>query len=394
MDRPACVLFTAFEPSGDEHAAVVIRALRRMCPEVPIHALGGEKMAAAGATLIERTTDRAAMLGSALSKIGEQISLRRRMRRWLDEHPVRVHVPTDSPAANWAYCQMVRRRWGSEGARTVHLVAPQLWAWGAWRAAKLRRLTDRVLCVLPFEPAWFAERGIEAQFIGHPLFDRPLDEPALKREAADLPQARPRVALLPGSRPGEIRANLRPMIRIFGQLVCSGRFPQAHAVIAGASADAARLIVDHGDTPQIRSLVTVTEGRTDAVLHWADVVLTVSGTASLHITRHLTPMTILYRVSRPAWYLVGRWLIDARTLTLPNLIVAGPGASADQHVVREFIPFFGDVQSVAEELTALLADQQRRRSQIEWLGKITDPFRAHNAGEEGAAAICEIGALV
>jgi len=116
MPNQPCILFTAFEPSGDEHAAPIIRKLRWLAPSVPIYALGGSKMEAAGAKLIERTTDDAAMLSGAIGKAWWHRKLMQRLEAWMADHPVRVHVPTDSPAANWAICKMVKRLWGSDSA--------------------------------------------------------------------------------------------------------------------------------------------------------------------------------------------------------------------------------------------------------------------------------------
>ena len=94
---------------------------------------------------------------------------------WLDANPVAVHVPVDSPAANFPSCKIAKAR----GAKVVHLVAPQVWAWGKWRVNKLRRLTSFVCCLLPFEEQYFKERNVPAEFVGHPLFDELPDLGAL-----------------------------------------------------------------------------------------------------------------------------------------------------------------------------------------------------------------------
>jgi len=339
MPEPPAILFTAFEPSGDEHASVVIRRLRELRPDVPIYALGGPKMQDAGATLIEQTTGDAAMLANAIAKVGEHRAIRKRFARWLDDHPIAVHVPTDSPAANWGLAIMVKQRWGDAGAKTVHLVAPQVWAWASWRVNKLRTWSDLVLCVLPFEPQWFAKHNVTGRFIGHPLFDHELDAAALKRDGAALGEAFPKIALLPGSRPGEIKANWRVIWAAFQQL--AQRYPSARAAIAAAH-DRAESIIRHR-LPEIPPNATLRTGETDAVLHWADVVITVSGTVTLHVARHRKPMVIVYRGSRWQWWLLGRWIISTRTFTLPNLIAAaGPHRDPSRHIVRELIPLLSD----------------------------------------------------
>ncbi len=398
------ILFTAFEPSGDEHAAPVIAALRRRRPELSIHAFGGPRMAEAGASLIEPTTGRAAMGAAGLMKIAEQLRLRRRLSDWLAEHPVSVHVPTDSPAANWGMVEQVRlspyryaRRHGvwPGRPRIVHLVAPQVWAWASWRVRRLRATrcgSDLVLCLLPFEPAWFQPRGVNARFIGHPLFDRPIDAARLEARAADFPAGRPRLALLPGSRPAEVEAHWPDMA------ACCERLRRRFSKLAVVAAP-----TDEAAAERLRALggcdgasLHIAPGRMDAAIHWADAVLTVSGTASLHVARLRTPMTILYRVHPLAWHGVGRWLVDTRTFALPNLIAAGgpdprmtTTEQRDRHVVREFIPFNGDLDSLAEEVDRLLTDARYRRRQIEALERVCRAFEGRAAGEEAAAAIVE-----
>jgi len=169
------VLVTAFEPSGDAHAAPVIAEIRRRAPQVQVVAWGGPKMEAAGATIIERSADDGAMGLSALSRVGAVRAHQAAIARWASAHRVNVHVPVDSPAANFPVALRMKAR----GVRVCHLVAPQLWAWAPWRLGKLRRCTDGVLCLLPFEEAWFRSRGVPARFIGHPVLNRPVDTHAV-----------------------------------------------------------------------------------------------------------------------------------------------------------------------------------------------------------------------
>lgn len=385
--REPCILFTAFEPSGDEHAAPVIRRLRAARPDTPIYALGGPKMKAAGATLIENTVEDAAMLSGALAKINEHRAIRRRLRSWLEDHRVALHVPTDSPAANWGICKMTKTLSGG-GAKVVHLVAPQVWAWASWRVKRLQRWSDRTLCLLPFEPAWFAKHDVDARFIGHPLFDASLDTTALDEVASTLPDSRVKLALLPGSRPGEIRRNWPLMRRVFTEV--DGRLRGCEAVIAvGGDRQYEQLMrLD----PTIGGKLQIVKGITDAAIRWADAVLTVSGTVTLHVARQTKPMAIVYRVPWLQWQLIGRWLIDTRTFTLPNLIANdGPHRERSRHIVREFVPQLTDHASpIADEIVSLIEDTQKRDHQIGALREAITRFEGHDAGAEAAEAIIEL----
>jgi lipid A disaccharide synthetase len=159
------------------------------------------------------------------------------------------------------------------------------------------------------------------------------------------------------------------------------------AAVAAADERGAELV--RSDPPEIDSPLSVRVGGIDSVLQWADAVLTVSGTVTLHVTRHRKPMAIVYRVSPWAWYTIGWWLISTRTFTLPNLIAnEGVRPENPDHIVREFVPWLdGDTEPIAEELVSLIEDERKRTTQIEALRSVREQFRHHNAGREGAEAI-------
>ena len=378
------LLFTAFEPSGDSLAAPVIETIRRQAPDVPIWALGGPQMEAAGATLIERTTDHAVMLTDVSGQAMKHCRRLRHLKGWLAEHPLAVHVPVDSPAANWSICRLVRRCDGA--ARIVHLAAPQVWAWARWRVGRLRRLTDRVLCLLPFEPAWFGQRGVPGVFVGHPLFDamgQPTDDAAtegLEREGGL------RVALLPGSRPREISRNAPTMIEAYQRLQMA--YPGLQGVIAVGDDDAAQRVHQSvasrrqgGDVPDVRV------GETGAVLETCDVALVVSGTATLQAAAHRCPMVALFKVHWIPWHLVGRWVVRTRPLTLPNLISHACGRGL---VIEELVPHLGGARPVCEAAGRLLGDNARRATQRAALDEVAAQFRGHHFAAAAAASIVDM----
>lgn len=173
------VLFTAQEPSGDAHAAPVVARLRAAYPDIEPVAWGGPKMAAAGATMLGRTADDGVMGLAGLSKVAEVKRLHDEIVAWARANPVAVHMPVDSPSANYPLCARLKPL----GARIVNLVAPQLWAWAPWRIRKVRRLSDVLLCLLPFEEEWFRTRGVTAKYIGHPVLSKPIDHAQARNEA-------------------------------------------------------------------------------------------------------------------------------------------------------------------------------------------------------------------
>lgn len=393
MPSPPGILFTAFEPSGDDHACAVIAELRRRHPDLPIFAWGGPKMAAAGAAVIERTGDDAVMGVPGFKKIVEHAGINRRIKRWLavegKAHRVALHVPVDSPGANFPICRITRRR----GLKIMHLVAPQIWAWAPWRIRKLRRLTDQVLCLLPFEQQWFLDRGVSARFIGHPLFDRPLDEAALDARAASIAgempaSVTPRLAVMPGSRPSEMRSCFPILLDAFRRLKMD--FPQTAAVVAATRPEAAdRLRAIAAESGGWPADMTVVSGDTDAVIRWCDFALVASGTVTLQIARQRKPMVAVYRPGKLMYHMLGRWLVSTEVFTLPNLIASGGGCSGGRvhRIIPEFIPHFGDGEDLAVEVIKLLrrsgyADQQRQD-----LDAVCRRFEGFNAGVNAADAI-------
>ena len=376
------VLITAFEPSGDALAARLIAALRRDGCDRPVHALGGPRMRDAGASLIETTTQRPAMLLSAAAQAWDHRKRLQRLARWLDDHPIDALVPTDSPAANFSICALVRRK--QPDARIVHLVAPQLWAWGRWRVRKLRRLTDRLLCLLPFEPDWFEARGVPATFVGHPLFEHLEPSP----RSAELPDHDgPRLALLPGSRSSEIKANWPTMRDALPRLRES--IPGLHAAVAASDDERAELIASLGGgaLPEQTSMLV---GDAGAVLDWAGSALIVSGTASLEAATRNVPMAVFYNASSLQWNTLGKRLVAARTFALPNIITESLG---EGRCVPELVPHFGQVPPVVEAIAPVLTDPDVRDRQQQAFARIAETFGEVRFGEAATRTVREIASI-
>ena len=378
------ILFTAFEPSGDDHASAVIAELRRAHPDLPIYAWGGPKMAAAGATLIERTGENAIIGVPGLGKVIEHLRIHRRIARWLKEGKAAVLVPVDSPAANFPICRVAKRH----GLRVVHLVAPQVWAWASWRIRKLKRRTDLVLCLLPFEEEWFMARGVQAKFVGHPLFDVPLDLEAVQRRAEAMPGqgGSPRIALMPGSRPAEMAGSFPVLLDAFKRL--RKDFPQTTGLVAATRPDAARKLEQiagaHGGWPAGLSIIA---GDTDGVIRWCDFALVVSGTVTLQITRQQRPMVAFYCPSWIMYHILGWWLLATEWFTLPNLI-------AGRQVVPEFVPHFGDGEALAVEIIKLMRRPGYADDQRDNLAAISRRFAGKHAATSAAEEIARMAGLL
>lgn len=375
------VLFTAFEPSADDHASLVIAELRRRYPDLPMYAWGGLKMERAGATLIERTGEDAVMGVPGIRKILEHKKINQRVSAWLDANKVAAHVPVDAPAANGPLCELSKAR----GAKVIHLVAPQIWAWGRWRIHRLRRVTDLVLCMLPFEPQFFERRGVPARFIGHFLFDRGVDGEALDRRAAVFGDGSPRIAMMPGSRPDELVRHFPILLEAFAML--RGMHPGAVGVVAATSDRVAGWLRDmaaeRGGWPDGLRIVVQD---TDAVVRWCQIALVKSGTVTLQVAKQRRPMVVFYRKSNPVVFMMARAVLATRVFSLPNIL-------ARSRIVPEFIPHYGGAGVLVRAAHRLLTEPHVAQQQERDIDAVLAPFEGKQAALLAADAIAEVVGL-
>ncbi len=370
MSAAPAVLITAADVSGDAHAARLIHALRRRWPEARFVGLGGRHMAQAGCELLADTTSRSSMLGHSLRHVGHFWRLIRRVRRAMDELRPAVHVPVDSPAMNWHLARAARRR----GIPVVYYICPQVWAWAPWRVRKLRRLTNAVACILPFEPDYLRPRGVNAHYVGHPLFDElaPANPP-------DLAAARTgqwQITLLPGSRPGEI-AHHAPALAVVRDRL-AGRFPHAHFTFTALDERAAEAV----RAATGRRELSIAVARTPAVLARSHFAVAASGTVTLEIAHFGVPMVVFYRASRLGYHLLARWLIRTPYLSLVNIL-------AGRELVPELMPWFGDADALVGAAEKMLADLDRLRQTSQALQALVRPLRAP-AGTSAADNTAEL----
>lgn len=390
--EPRTIFFAAFEPSGDVLAARLIGELKRRDPALRLTGFGGPKMAEQGAELVQETTEHAAIALGAVGEVKTHLARCGVMSDYLKKHKIDAFVPVDSPAANWALCKRVRKH--RPNAKIVHLVCPQIWGWATWRVRRLRKLTDQVLCLLPFEPGWLDERGVPGVFVGHPVFED-AKEVLAQPVADDLPKPEGdnavRLALMPGSRRSELEKNWPTMLEVFRQV--KAEHPGLVGVVAARQAkDEQVLRAISGDAGWPADL-SVVGGRTPEALRWSDVVLSKSGTSTLQVASLGKPMVVFYNVSPLAWHGLGRWLIKSRTFALPNIISQWQDGRS---VVPEFVPHFSDPMPLIIQLRAMIADGGiQLDKQRERLARVAEPFAAVRFKDAAAEALlAELASLI
>jgi len=339
----------AGEASGDQLGAALIGALREQYPDARFMGVGGPGMSAAGMDCW-KSSDELSVMG--LFEVLRHLPRLLRLRRWLSDRLLTerpdVLIGIDSPDFNLG----LERRARQAGIPTVHYVSPTVWAWRQGRVRKIARCTDRVLCLFPFEPHFYAEHGVQAEYTGHPLADA-IDE-GQDRVAArlqlGLQRDAPCIALLPGSRRGEVERLAQPLLDAARLLDL--RFPGAQFVAPMARPALRSLFVERlGAGPAPR--VVVVDGQARQAMAAADVVICASGTAALEAMLVNRPMVVVYRLS---WltYLVSKAfrLMKSRFVSLPNIL-------ADQALVPELLQHEASPARIAGEASGWLEDPQR-----------------------------------
>lgn len=318
----------------------------------------------------------------ALGSFAKILSVRRTVhsiRAWAASQSIDVHVPVDSPAANWHIAWWMKRH---RGASVVNLVAPQLWAWAPWRIRKWRRTSDLILCLLPFEEEWFRSRGVPARFIGHPVLSVPIGQDQLAR-AARYPRAGRRLLLLPGSRSNEVRDNMHHMLRIYAEV--AGARPDVAGLVMAANEDLVPLVraaQERAGLHEWPARLEVASGDAEGAIAWCDGALNVSGTVSLDLAHQRKPMVAVYWASWFAMLGAGLLLRTPHRL-LPNIV-------AGRRIVPEFIPYRGEIGPVAAEVARMLDDAALRERTARALDGVARAFEGHAPGPEAAHGVLEI----
>jgi len=311
------IALIAGEASGDLLGAGLIAALRARFPGAVFAGVGGTAMRAAGLEAWHDASELAVMgLAEVLRHLPRLLRLRRRLRtRLLDWQPD-VLIGIDAPDFNLGLERWLKQR----GVRTVHYVSPSIWAWRQGRAANIGRCADLVLCLFPMEPAIYAQHGVNARFVGHPLADTLALAPdrMAARKALDLPADAPILALLPGSRLGEIERLGAVFVQAAARV--AAQVPGLMVVIPAATPACHAAISTHLDA-QALPCGRLVHGQSRAAMVAADVVLVASGTATLEALLAKRPMVVAYRLSAlTAWLARRLKLLKTECYSLPNVL--------------------------------------------------------------------------
>ena len=364
------ICLVAGEPSGDTLGAELLKGLRTRLPGATFVGIGGPKMLSAG---LEGWYPQEALavrgLVEVLRHLGPILKIRSGLIRRLDREPVDLYVGIDAPDFNLPVERTLRRR----GVPTVHYVGPTIWAWRPGRVKRIRAAVSHLLVLFPFEEPIFRRAGVTASFVGHPLV-REAAEGASRvetREELRVPHTGSVVALLPGSRVGEIERMARVLIEA-ARLVHAKR-PDSVFLVPFVTREmreafeACVWALGARDLP-IRLLF----GHARKALVAADVAIVTSGTATLEAALAGCPTVVSYRLSGFTYWLIRR-LARVRAVALPNLLLG-------EFVVPELLQAEATADNLAQATLNLLDEPALRGRLIRRFAVLHDQLREPRGG--------------
>ncbi len=378
--KPLRVLICAGEVSGDMHAAALMRALRERLPgPLVFRGFGGDAMRAEGAELLYHT-DRIAIIGitPVIKNLPFLLGMIRRMKRDIQDWRPDLVLTVDYPGMNLRLAKFAH----DNGLKTVHYICPQVWAWHRGRIPKIARMLDLLLCIFPFEPELFKDTPLQALFTGHPLVDRAAETRA--EPPAALPWlGRHRIALLPGSRTGEITRILPRLLaaatllekRLGGDcsFIIPAPTPKMRAL--GEAVAAAAPV-----KPQHLSFV---DGQARQVMLQAHTAAVASGTATLEASLMCCPTVLVYTASFITYLAARCFATGVNHLGLANII-------AGKEVMPELLQHDFTPERLADLLYRYLTDSGFRAQTLEALDAVNAVLGAGNASSRAADAIVDL----
>jgi lipid-A-disaccharide synthase len=318
------ILIVAGETSGDLLGAHLVKAVLSIDPNLHFYGVGGEHLRSMGIEVVFDNSEVAVVgIAEVFSKLRSIYRIFRWLKRSLDWDKPALAVLIDFPDFNLRLAKKAYKR----GIPVFYYISPQVWAWRRGRVKKIAKLVHKLVVVLPFEVPFYRQRGIDCEFVGHPLID--IVKPHLSKEEAHdvlhLDKDKRTIGLLPGSRREEVQ-NLLPVLLESVHLLLRD-FPNLQFIIPLAPA-ISRFEVEKYIAASNLDIRVVGEHIYD-VLNVSDLVITASGTATLEAAIMRTPMIIVYKVSFPS-YLIGRLLVKVKNIGLVNLV-------AEKRIVPELI---------------------------------------------------------
>jgi len=360
----------AGEASGDMHAANLLHHLKAKQDNLVVRGVGGDLLEAEGMHLTRHIRDTNFM---GFVEVVKHLRTIRRLFKAIKADIMGFQpnaiLLVDYPGFNLRIAKWAVKAFAGKSVRPkiLYYISPQLWAWKAKRVETIRKCVDRMMVILPFEEAWYQERGVKVDYVGHPLLDvipgTPEEGPSLRQEL-NIPADKPLVALLPGSRRAELKRILPVMLAVAEQ------FPEYAFVIAGA----ATLPESAYTEWQASRKIPVVMGRSYHVLRSADYALVKSGTSTLEAALFRVPEVVGYKADATSYRIARRVVMDRiKYISLVNLVLDKPAVT--ELIQGQFTP-----ENLASELRRLIHDAVHRKRMLSDYAQLV-----HKLGDAGAS---------
>ena len=366
----------AGEASGDTLGADLIRALKRLFPNARFEGIGGPKMSAEG-FVSHYQMDRLSVMGliEPLKRLPELLRMRREIIQRYSDTPPSAFIGIDSPDFNLG----IEKALHSAGVKTVHYVSPSVWAWRQGRIKNIKRSVDLMLCLLPFEEAFYLQHEVPVAFVGHPLAGQIPQRPDTNaaRQSLSIDQDRPLLTIMPGSRGSEVELMTALFLDVAGELLKT--HPQLQFVIPAANTDRQlQLEAILASRPELP--VKLIEQQSLLAMEAADAVLLTSGTTALEAMLLKKPMVVSYRMGNISYKLIKPFIKTAYA-SIPNLL-------ANKMLVPELIQQDATVENLRSAVVAAL-DSSNRDQLVASFDQLHEQINL-DSGNCAAAAIARL----
>ena len=361
------VFIVAGEPSGDFHAAELIRALREARPQAEFYSAGGRELKSCTVQVEDMTEIAVTGILEILSFLPRIFAVSRHLKQEIDRIDPDIVIFTDFPDFNFDLAEKVAK----PGRKLVYFISPQLWAWRKGRIRLVKRLIDKMLVIFPFEAEFYRKQNVRATFVGNPLVNtiRRQQSQGLQR----IKNKKPRVLLLPGSRRKEIRMNLETM--------CAAK------TLIEKRMDVDFAVLKHRDLPfelfepaKSRE-IEIIEGNPFDEFARTDLALACSGTVTVELALSGVPAVVMYKMA-PVTYFMAKAMIKVSAISMPNIILG-------HHVYPELIQDQASPENLADHACAILSDPvayQAVQTELRRLYSLLRPFDSRLAASEVLSA--------
>lgn len=365
------------EASGDLHGAKMLHALKELLPDLKVYGMGGAELETEGMELLFDAS-RVSVVGisEVFSHLKDIVAAQHCLRRRLATDPPDLLILIDLPDFNLMIAKQAKKR----GVKVFYYITPQVWAWRRGRARKLKKYTDKLGVILPFEESFFRRLGVDAEYVGHPLLDsvKTTASRSQFRDQHGLTETAKCVGLLPGSRKKEVD-NLLPIF--FATAEKLQQQSRENLTFFVPKAPTLSLMdLENGGLDRYRDHLDVRVIDSDRYTMMAacDCVVAASGTVTLELAILRVPMVVVYKTA-PLTYFLGRLLVRLRFFSLVNLI-------AEKQIVPELLQDEVTPERILHHLLPLLTSTSDRQEMIDSLERVGRQLGSSGASTRAAAA--------